>query len=638
MAGAKQLSLKALPLLYAILLVAALVVGYHHTLHSPFVLDDAHNIVLNQYIQIKDLSLASLERLFSEFNPTRQRPVAGISFALNYLAGGYETTGYHLVNIFIHIVSALLVFRLFSWYLQKTKTLTGDAAVGLAAAAALLWAANPIQTSAVTYVVQRMTSLCSLFFLSSLLVYLSGRDLIAREGFAVRRLQKTALFLAAFLLWLLALLTKEIAAIMPAILLLHEAYFFDDLSLKRIREKKYWYLGLLLFPLILGGYYLADGLWQAIENGYAERDFTMTERLLTQTRVVLRYMSVFLYPLPSRLTLFYDFPLSRSLVDPASTLLSVLAIVALIAASCALARRYPLISFGFIWTFLCLLIESSILPLELIYEHRFYLPSVGFALAVSVALSALAARLMKWREGGQVILLGAGCILVILTFLRNQAWQSEIVLHLDGTRKAPGLARAATGLAVAYLREKRYDLAQAELERTFALEPQNVVTLANLFLVYTELGRGRLAESSLNKLKQSITDGYFHCTEALNVSLIAQFLEQEKRCDEALFFLEAMARCATVQKNSIYYASKGRCYARIGSHGKAIENFITALGLNGENPYILFSLATSYLMSGDRMKAKDILQRLMEIGVPDALRPQVEKMTGDISGHVPQNG
>ena len=164
MAGTNNLSMKALPLLYAVLLVAALVVGYHNTLYSPFVLDDAHNIVLNQYIQIKDLSLVSLQKLFSESNPTYRRPVAGISFALNYLAGGYETTGYHLVNVFIHIAAALLVFRLCYWYLQKTKTLTGDAAVGLAAATALLWAANPIQTSAVTYIVQRMTSLCTFFF------------------------------------------------------------------------------------------------------------------------------------------------------------------------------------------------------------------------------------------------------------------------------------------------------------------------------------------------------------------------------------------------------------------------------------------------------------------------------------------
>ena len=419
---------------------------------------------------------------------------------------------------------------------------------------------------------------------------------------------------------------------MPAILLLHEAYFFDDLSLKRILAKKYWYLGLVLVPLILGGYYLVDGLWQIIENGYAERDFTMMERLLTQARAVLRYMSVFFYPLPSRLTLFYDYPISRSLLDPVSTLLSVLAIAALITGSCVLARRYPLISFGIIWTFLCLLIESSIVPLELIFEHRFYLPSVGFALAVSVALSYFFHRFMKWKEGGQVVLLGVGIVLVIMTFVRNQAWQSEIALHLDGTGKAPGLARAANGLAVAYLREGMYGQAQAELERAFALEPQDVVTLANLFLVYTELGRGQLAESSLEKLKITIASGNFHCREALNISLIAQFLEQEKRCDESLFFLEAMVPCASVKKNPLYYASKGRCYARIGRHGKAIENFNTALGLNGENPYILFSLARSYLMAGDRLNAKITLQRLQEIGVPEALRLRVAELTRSASG------
>ena len=632
MPGSNRTANKALPFLYGALLIAAVLAGYGNTLHSPFVLDDLHNIVQNPSIRIQELDRTALRQILSPFNPARQRPVASISFALNHLTGGYDTTGYHLVNIFIHLVASLLVFRLFFWYLRKARDAERDTAYALAAAAALLWAVNPIQTSAVTYIVQRMTSLCTLFFLSSLLVYLHARDLIAAEGFSFRPAPKAGLLLAAFILWLLAMLTKEIAVIMPALLLLHEAYFFDNLSWQRIRARKYTYLALPLFLLFLLGYALAAGLWQNILAGYAERDFTMTERLLSQPRVVLHYMSLFLWPLPSRLTLFYDFAVSRSLAEPLSTLPSLLAFVALVGGSCLAARRFPLVSFGLLWTLLCLVVESSILPLEMVFEHRFYLPSVGFALAVAVALATALTALAKRRTAARTMLFGLGILLTVLTHARNQDWRSEIAIHLDGVQKAPGLVRVANGLAVAYIREGRHEEALTELNRALTLDPVNVMALANLFLVYTEAGRAALADASLDRLKQSVAGGNFHCNETLNVSLIAQFLQNERRCDQALFFFAAMARCATVTTNPLYYYNQGRCYAEVGNYEQARASYESALSLDGQNPYVLFSLARSCLLAGDRGRAGIVLQRLQEIGVPAQLKPLAEELARSLAG------
>jgi hypothetical protein len=121
-------------------------------------------------------------------------------------------------------------------------------------------------------------------------------------------------------------------------------------------------------------------------EGYKIRDFTLGERLLTQSRVVLYYLSLLVYPHPSRLNLDYDFPVSHSLLDPPTTLISLLAIAALLVLSVWKARESRLLSFSILWYFGNLAIESSIFPLEMVYEHRLYLPSVGPFLLFSLAL------------------------------------------------------------------------------------------------------------------------------------------------------------------------------------------------------------------------------------------------------------
>ena len=622
----KRLSNRALSYFYSALLVGAILLAYQNTLHSPFVFDDESNIIRNRYIQIEELNHNSLRKILSQSSTSPARPVANISFALNYLVGRYNTFGYHLVNIFIHIITALVVFRLFVWYGKKMQRGESDTTIELAFAAALLWAVNPIQTSAVTYIVQRMTSLCTLFFLSSLIVYLHARDLISEEGFLSGHVQKAALLLASLLLWVLAMGTKEIAAIMPGVLLLHEVYFFDQLSWQKIRAKKYLYLGLLLIPLILGGYALTAGLWQTILIGYTGKDFTMMERVLTQSRVVLHYMSLFLCPIPSRLTLFYDYQISRSLIEPATTLLSVLTLAALLVGSCLMARRFPLISFGIIWTLLCLLIESSIVPLELVFEHRFYLPSVGFILAVTGAISLIFNRLLPSKTGNaRAFLLGVGIILVFMTFIRNQDWRSETSLYLDAAQKTPGQARAANALAVAYIREGRYIQGIGELERALAIDPNSVVALANLFALYTDLGKHQLAQSFLERLKGAVTAGNLDCHEATNITLISEVLVKQKKYEDVIFLYESLAPCEKL-KSPIYYDNLGLCYAQTGHHLKAIENFKKCLSFDAANPYYLFSLTKSYLLSGDKKNAEITLKRLQEAGIPQGLQPQVQSM------------
>lgn len=607
-----------------LLLATAVLAAYASTLHSPFVLDDESNIVNNRALHIKDLSLPSLKNIFfSEFNTMPQRPVANLTFALNYLAGGDDPAGYHLVNLLIHLLTAIGVYRLYVWYLRRTNREGSSYPEGLALLAALVWALNPIQTSAVTYVVQRMTSLCSLFVLASLLLYLRARELSAAQPEGGGR-KKALLFAASFALWLLAMLTKEIAAIMPLLLVLHELFFFDRFSVEKIRGNKYFYLAILLLAVIALMVILGSGFGQTMFAGYAQRDFTLSERVLTEFRVVLRYFSLFLLPLPGRLTLFYDdYQVSRSLLDPASTTLSLFAVSAMVAGACLAARKYPLPAFGILWTLLCLLLESSVLPLELVFEHRFYLPSVGFALALVVGISLLGRNLLQ-RRGIFVLfwtVLLAG--LVFLTAQRNADWRSRTALYLDGVRKSPRSVRALVGLGVSYAREGQTAQAVEVLERALAVNPDNAQVLATLFVLLSEPPGNQQGETKLRQLKRSIQGGFVRCSEANSLSTVAEYLVRQQRYRDAILVLEGLTPCTSVQ-TSIYFDNLGLCYFQLGEHQKAAEHFQAAHRLNPHDPYILFSLAVASLKAGDPDGASRALIELRKIRVPDDLQFQVK--------------
>lgn len=609
--------------LFHLVILLAIIAGYHNTLQSPFVLDDEGNILRNSAIQIDSLGVESLKKVVSFSNPPRTRPLAKLSFALNYLAGGFEPAGFHLVNICIHFLTAIFILRLFVWYLRKTGFDGGDA-LRLAFLAVLIWALNPIQTNTVTYIVQRMTGMCALFFAASLYFYLQAREM-GGQGIQTGKAKRYLLYGASLMSWSLAMLTKEIAAIMPLILLLHEVFFFDGKALKDIRNIRRPFLlgGLVLLGALL--VFLVPKFWVFILEGYDKRDFTLTERLLTQSRAVVRYFSLFLAPLPSRLTLFYDYPVSRSLFDPPVTLWAIVFLALLLIGSIVPAtRRWKLIPFGILWTLSCLVIESTFIPLEMVFEHRFYLPSVGFSLAVTLlafqTVSLISRERMLFNLFGACVVL----IMVFLTYERNRDWRSELSIYADAANKAPGLTRAVNALGVAYVRAGDDRKAEQAFQRVMRMEPGHVAALANLYTLYSERIRSAEAEKYLARLKQAVAAGAFQCRESSNLLLVAETLSGQERYDDAIFILEPLAACRINQGN--YYESLGLCYSRMGNHGKAVANFARAAEIEPGNPYFLFSLARSYYFAGDRENAVLIYERLRNVSLPEELKIPYRKM------------
>jgi len=416
---------------------------YSNTFHVPFIFDDEPNILNNHFIQVKSLTLESLKNAAFK-SICHNRPVANISFALNYYLLQYNLPGYHLVNIIIHIITAILLyfFTKLTLEISRNKDSTPEGIKRqepwlIALFTILVWAANPVQTQAITYIVQRMTSMASMFYILSMLMYVKGR--MAETG-----KKKWAFFGLSILSGLLAMGSKEISATLPVVIFLYEWYFLQDLDKAWFKRKVIPLACVVALFAIVGLVYLGGHPIERILKGYETRNFTPPQRVLTEFRVVIFYISLFLFPHPSRLNLDHYISISHSLFDPITTLVSLIIILALIGLALYLAKKERIISFCILWFFGNLIIESSVIGLELVYEHRLYLPSM----MLSLLLVLLAFRYIRPKWVAIAIITTFIAMGSVWSYQRNKVWQSEISIWQDCVKKSPEKARPYNNLGI----------------------------------------------------------------------------------------------------------------------------------------------------------------------------------------------
>jgi tetratricopeptide (TPR) repeat protein len=465
---------------------------YAATLSGPFIFDDRPNIQENHKIQLSRLSVKGLIAAGFE-SPSHRRPVANISFALNFFLHRHNVFGYHLVNILIHILNSILLY-----FLAKTTLNTpalrhrydSFSMAWIPVFSAFIWGLHPLQTQSVSYIVQRMNSLAALFYILSILLY-------AKCRLAQNARHRGWLLAGCTASGILAIGSKEIAVTLPFFIILYEWYFLRDSSTSRPKNKILILMGALLFLIILTIAYLGPEPVNAILAAYTKRGYTAGQRVLTEFRVVIFYISLILWPHPSRLNLDHDFLISNSLFMPITTLFSAAAIVGAVGAAVVLVRKAPLISFCILWFFGNLIIESSVISLEIIFEHRTYLPSMMLILMlVSLAFKAIKPR------GLCVVLLS---ILVIAasigTYQRNRVWASAVTLWQDCVSKSPRKARPYNNLGVALASAGRIQDAYENYHTALRLKPD--YALAHYNLGYTLARNGDL-DKSLVHLNESL--------------------------------------------------------------------------------------------------------------------------------------
>ncbi len=455
----------------SILLVAGLTVLllYNTALDCGFVLDDKNNIEHNPYIQITGLSVDSLADAASKsVLPTR--PVANISFALNYLIHGYNLKGFRLVNILLHIATGFILYFFLDSFLNLPGVRKRYGPPGWAPlAAAILWLAHPVQTQTANYIVQRMTILAALFYILSFFLFIKGRT-------ATNRGYRWGFYGGTLLAALLGLGSKETVAMLPVLLILFDWYFIRDANKPLPKKFILANLALLFIASLLVFFYLGNNPLAYITNSFHGRDFTLEQRLLTQSRVVLFYLSLIFLPLPSRLNLEHDFLLSTALLDPLSTLFALTLIVILFVFAVSGAKKRPLLSFCILWYFGNLLIESSVIGLEIIFEHRVYLPSM---LVIMLAVLWIQKILRpKWL---QVVTFAAilSC-LFFWTYERNSVWSDTVSLLEDNVNKSPGNHRVHLNLGIELKNQDRLDDAISHYRKALQLQPNYAEAYYNL--------------------------------------------------------------------------------------------------------------------------------------------------------------
>jgi tetratricopeptide (TPR) repeat protein len=449
--------------LVALSLVAAVAIAYAGSLHVPFHLDDT--VVITGEPAVTHFQLYSGSRRF----------LGDLSFAISYRLSGERTLGYHLVNVAIHVANALLVFALAASLLGTARAPRARAIAWLTA---LLFAVHPIQTQAVTYIVQRYASLACLFFLLATLAYVRFR-----LAAGARAAAWYALFLASAgaAFW-----TKENSLVLPLVLVLVEVAFFSAPLHRRV---------LFFAPFLLGGVWLAVAIGLTPERLDAmtriDTEMSRQDYFLTQLRVVAAYLRLLVLPVGQNVD--HDVEISRSLLEPAVLLAAALHLANLALATFAVVRGRrdrPLLAvagFGVVWFYVTLLVESSFIPIvDVMFEHRVYLPSVGFFLAVA-ALLAMVPRLSGERAW-VALALALALPLGALTIARNRVWSSHLALWTDAAEKSPRKPRALNNLGVALLEQGDLAAAASLFERTLRADPSSAKAWFNLGEARQRLG------------------------------------------------------------------------------------------------------------------------------------------------------
>ena len=422
------------------------VLVYIPGLHGPYVLDDQENIVLNPSVALTEINIRTLyDASTGNDSSALGRPLAALSFALNhYFAGGFDNTlPFKLTNLVIHLFNALLVYllavNLFDTPVLQTLR---KYQYPIAAWTAAIWTLHPIQLTSVLYVVQRMTSLSATFIFLGLIVFLYGRQLFQRQAIHGLGWMATGIGVGT----LLGVSAKENAILLPFLALLIEIslYHGQRLTKKNRRFLSAFYIATTIIPLLVAVTYLV--LYpEIVTASYIERDFTLGERLLTESRVLWFYVKLILIPEPSAFGLFHDdiFP-SRGLFDPITTTFSLLAISAILFGSLFTLRRYPIIAFAVFWFFIGHSLESSIFGLELAYEHRNYLPSFGIFFGLGVVGCKLIP--IKGHKRTTALVVTTAIIFTLassaVTFMWARAWKEPLTFANATTHHHPHSARA----------------------------------------------------------------------------------------------------------------------------------------------------------------------------------------------------
>ncbi|HFD87239.1 MAG TPA: hypothetical protein ENJ35_06150, partial [Gammaproteobacteria bacterium] len=460
-----------------LLLLATLV--YAPGLGGSFVFDDEANILRNEQLQITELTPTTLKQAaYSMPAGPLMRPISYLTLALNYYFTGLAPLYFKLTNLLIHLLNGLAIYWLSRQLLRAYRqhhqpALTQQHIQWVSLAASAFWLLHPLGLTSVLYIVQRMNSLSALFVLLGLAIYCWGRNR-QNDG------KPGALHLLASVLIFtpLAALSKENGLLLPFFMLIIEVTLFR-FSMPTTSDRRWlliFFSVIAVVPALVGiGYLLTHLDW--LLGGYNAREFTLSERLLTQARIIWFYLAMIVTPNISQLGLFHDdIAISSGLLNPPSTGIAILGLTGLLASAWACRQRAPLVSFGLLFFLMGHSMESSIFALEMVHEHRNYLPMYGILLPMAFYLlhPTLPAKTLKARIALGILLIA---ILSATTAMRASDWGDPVQLALTEARNHPNSARSQYQLGIIYWQLMEW---QPENAEAYAIQAQKHFEMSRL--------------------------------------------------------------------------------------------------------------------------------------------------------------
>ena len=618
-----------------LLMIVCIVVIYSKSINGPFVFDDTFNIRDNPKIRLSKLTLDGILDAGFE-SPSSNRPVPNVSFALNYYFTKYDVVSYHLVNILMHIITGVILFYLIKVTLEllnlrsltprfeknnlpdkrnvsihhsinssifsspQSFAPTSTEILFTAFFTTFIWLVHPLQTQTVSYIVQRMNCMAAMFYILSLLLYVKAR-LANSKGI------KLAFILGCIISGILSLGSKEISATLPFFIFLYEWYFFQEVSLKWIKRNSIYFLCLLFIIIFMVLLYLGAHPIEMILSAYSHRDFNLWQRVLTEFRVVIFYMSLLIFPHPKRLNLLHDFTISHSFIDPITTLLSFCAITTIMVTAIWLAKRERLLSFCILWFLVNLVIESSVLGLEIIFEHRVYLPSMFFILIFVSLVNRFTNS--KWIFG--VLLFTVATIFSVWTYQRNIVWNDAVRLWEDCVIKSPNKPRQHYNLGVVLAQKDNLDDAIKHYHTALKIKPDYLEAYYNLGNALARKGDAKTAIYNYQKALQLNPDffkSYYN---------IARILYNQGKISEAIYNYQKALSINNETPQTLYNLSwiySTSVKYRNGEKAVELAEKLCIL-THYQQPLALDALAAAYAETGKFDKAVVTVQKALELAL-----------------------
>ena len=620
---------------------------YYPGLTGGYVLDDSPNILEPAGIAMQKLSWHDLQKAALSME---KRPISRASFGLNHLVTGFNPFYFKLTNLVIHSINALLVFFIALFLLQryiKTGKITISArrASLIAFAISFGWALHPINLTSVLYVVQRMNSLSSLFVLIGILFYIRGRmtiDTAPVKGWSL-------ILISPILFLPLAWFSKENGGLLPLFLFIIELTIFRFHTESRTQQKGLYlfYFLLLFLPSLFVLLYLIEHSY-IILGGYGNRDFSLAERLMTESRILWIYIRMILLPVPSLFGLFLDdISISTSLTEPITTFPAILSLCGLFIIGLLSIKRAPILAFGLLFFFAGHLMESTVIPLELAFEHRNYLPALGllFALFFYLGQGVLPDKAIYLRTIAILLLI---LLFAFQTHLRAWTWSNNVLLYLTTADHHPNSARAnyEAGKVYGQMLERgqgnpeiNYKNAIKYLERSTSLRKSSTSGLFGIILVSIDSGN-KIQASWVEELEHRLSTQPLDQVNIVWLNKLTECVSKNK-CAEGDLQIPRLANAA-IRYPLADKRNKARLYAVLARYAfsveidpvKSVKMARMAVSLMPSDLYHQISLANYLISAGQTTEANSLLSSIEKNDTYHQHKDAISKLRGILNNTI----